>query len=88
MPKYKLCYLAKEIVEYSVMIESDTPEEAFNKFNDPEYYRGHCEEESFLGIIEPEYDIQIEGEWIADKDTALIGSFSLKRYNEPIKLKQ
>ncbi len=87
MPKYKLCFIATEKVEYSIMIETNTPEEAFKLFNDPNYDRGHYEEECFLGLVENESDVQIEGEWIDDKDTSL-PSMSLKRYDEPIKLKQ
>ena len=86
MPKYKLSYIATEKVEYSIMIDAISIPEAFNKFQDPEYDRGHCEEECFLGMTEDESDIQIEGEWIDDKDTSL-PSLTLKRYDEPIKLK-
>jgi hypothetical protein len=87
MPKYKVCFIVTERVEYSIMIKADTPKEAFNKFNDPDYDRGDYYEECFLGIIENESDIQIEGEWedfITDEKHT---SSSLKRYDKPIKMK-
>jgi hypothetical protein len=82
MPEYKLCYIATERTEYSIMIKANTPEEAFKLFNDPDYDRSHYEEECFLGLIENESDVQIEGEWIDENNN----SSHLKRYNEPIKL--
>lgn len=92
MPQYKLSYIATEKVEYSIMIDAISIPEAFNKFQDPEYDRGHCEEECFLGMIDDESNVQIEGEWIDDPPStyfpSTLPSLSLKRYDEPIKLKQ
>ena len=85
MPQYKLCFIATERTEYSITINADTPEEAFKKFNNPEYNRGDYEEECFLGLIEKENEVQIEGEYIENKYMKNISS--LKRYDKPIKLK-
>jgi len=87
MKKYKVCFIATERIEYSIMIKADTPEEAFKLFNDPDYDRGHYHEECFLGLTENETDVQIEGEWKDDKSTSL-PSLTLKKYDEPIKLKE
>ena len=85
MPEYKICFIATERTEYSVSVEAETPEKAFKLFYDPNYDRGEYHEESFLGI-ESEDDVEIEGEWIADRDKSM-NSFRLIRYDESIKYK-